>query len=361
MRHRKKIIWFIVLIAIIWLILLVLPGSRASVSFYDTYIFRPFQSFRNMVFGYIPFSIGDVLYSIGGVFLLIGVGRWIYYLVKFRTHRSFLFHSFINAILITMGLYILLMIGWGCNYYKPKLSQHWQLNKAAWQGDTSLIAFDTFLISRLNHYAPMCRPQAFKDINRQAQVYYRRHTDSRTRMHGLKVKPSVFGFMMQYLEIQGYYNPFTGEAQVNRFLPSFMLPFVVCHEMAHQSGIAAEDDANLLAYALASNVPDANFKYSAYFNIWLYTHNRLRRQDSTLANQLLETLNPVSRGHIDTLRAIRKKYRNDVSEYSGWLYDGYLKMHNQKDGLGSYNNVTVSAWAWEVRKKQMKKLIIDLP
>src|ERR1044071_7173753 len=104
---------------------------------------------------------------------------------------------------------------------------------------------------------------------------------------------------MQYLGIQGYYNPFTGEAQVNSALPEFMLPFVVCHEMAHQSGIAAEDDANLLAYAICTSAPDSSFVYSGYFNLWLYTQSKLKQEDSSLAAAMLETLNPASRAQVD--------------------------------------------------------------
>src|SRR5690606_35622541 len=153
-----------------------------------------------------------------------------------------------------------------------------------------------------------------------------------------------------YLGIQGYYNPFTGEAQVNNTLPPFMLPFVVCHEMAHQSGIAAEDDANLLAYAICTAAPDSTFAYSGYFTRWLYTQPRLTQMDSVKANAMMERLNPISRAQLDTLRAMRRKYRNGISNYSGALYDSYLRLHNQKDGIRSYNNVALSAWSLEIRR-----------
>jgi hypothetical protein len=223
-----------------------------------------------------------------------------------------------------------------------------------------LIQYDTFLIHRLNVLAPMYAAVPFDEVGARAKRYYKTCTNSRTRLLGLKAKSSLYGFFMQYLGIQGYYNPFTGEAQVNRFLPSFMLPFVVCHEMAHQSGIAAEDDANLLAYTLCAVSPDKDFSYSGYFNLWLYTQSRLKRMDSVLANGLLAQLNPVSTGHLDTLRAIRRKYRSGISDYSGVLYDSYLRMHHQKDGINSYNNVAFTAWAWELRRDG-RKVVLAIP
>jgi hypothetical protein len=219
--------------------------------------------------------------------------------------------------------------------------------------------FDEYLVGKINTYAPYYKPVPFKVLDKRAQQYYIKYTNGKARKFGLSAKPSVFGFWMQHLGIQGYYNPFTGEAQVNRFLPSFMLPYVITHEMAHQSGIAGEEDANLLAYVVSAQAQDPAFRYSAYFNLWLYTHARLRMADSVKADLLKDQLNSITLGHLDTLREIRRRYRSDFSEYSGELYDSYLKMHNQKDGIRSYNRVASSAWAWEQRK--VKDTVIHLP
>ncbi len=55
-----------------------------------------------------------------------------------------------------------------------------------------------------------------------------------------------------YLGFTGYYNPFTGEAQVNTTVPQFLLPNIALHEMGHQIGYAKEDEANFSAYLAAS-------------------------------------------------------------------------------------------------------------
>jgi hypothetical protein len=166
---------------------------------------------------------------------------------------------------------------------------------------------------------------------------------------------------MQHLGIQGYYNPFTGEAQVNSFLPAFMQPFVISHEMAHQSGIAAEDDANLLAYALGATSGDSSFNYSAYLNVWLYTHARVRAVDTHMANIFRKQLNPITKSHLDTLRAIRRKFDSDVNDYSSYLYDEYLKLHNQKEGIETYDKVSISAWAWERQRDSVTTKLLRLP
>lgn len=359
MRYKKKLIILFILILVLTGIQFLLPYRPDLVAAYDTHIFRPYQSFRDIVFGFIPVSMGDILYICLGLSLITTIIKWLYYIIRFSDKKHTLGHSLLRALLTIGTLYLLFFIGWGGNYYKPSLPVYWGLDKTETSGDAELLAFDSFLVHRMNVYAPHFHPAKLKDYSRKAKEYYIQYTNGQARRFGLKAKPSIFGYWLQHLGIQGYYNPFTGEAQVNKYQPAFMLPFVVSHEMAHQSGVAAEEDANLMAYVLGAQVPDSSFRYSAYFNIWLYTHSRLYRVDSVKANEVKKLLNPISMAHIDTLRAIRQRYKSDFSEYGADVYDGYLKMHNQKDGIRSYGRVASSAWAWE--QQASKDSVIHLP
>ena len=44
----------------------------------------------------------------------------------------------------------------------------------------------------------------------------------------------------------GYLNPFTNEAQVDILIPKYQLPTTASHEVAHQLGYAAENEANFI-------------------------------------------------------------------------------------------------------------------
>jgi len=341
-------------------ILFLLPGHPELVSGYSDYVFKPFQSVRNFLFGIVPFSIGDILYVVGGFFLIYIPGKWIYYLLHFRSHKHELALSLIRSLHTLSIIYILFLLGWGGNYYKQPLSAYWQLQEDIPINNKEILKeFDAFLIQQLNHTAPHSMQLSFKQTDSAAKAYYEIYTHPNSYTTG--VKPSLFGNGMEYMRIQGYYNPFTGEAQVNQQLPSFMLPFVICHEMAHQQGIAREEDANLLAYALGTAVPDAHFHYSAYFNIWLYTHRKLHMADSTAANELKAQLNPITLAHIDELIALRKKYASNMSHYTAGIYDGYLKLHRQNEGIRSYSRVWHSAWALEEKRKQHREQTMLIP
>lgn len=347
MRHKKKLIALLILVVVLTVIQLVMPRYPKYTIVYADYVFVPYQSFRNIIFGWSQLSFGDLFYFGLSIVLLWLIAKWLYYLFTIRKNSRLFVSSFINTALVIAVVYLLFLIGWGGNYYKPRLVDYWGMEKDKWSAGQSEYEYNRFLTARLNEYAKGYQPIAFKQVRKRSMQFYKEHTDCRARLHGLNVKPSIYDYFMQYVGIQGYYNPITGEAQVNRYLPSFMLPFVMLHEMAHQAGIAAEDDANLLAYTIGLRSDDPSFAYSSYLNMWLYNHYRLRQEDSVQAMQLMEELNPLTLSHIDTLRQIRERYRTEFSLYSTSIYDSYLKLLQQEEGIGSYNNSIETAWSWE--------------
>ena len=89
------------------------------------------------------------------------------------------------------------------------------------------------------------------------------------------VKSSLYGLLGDYLGFTGYYNPFTGEAQVNTTVPKFLLPYITLHEMGHQLGYAKEDEANFSGYLAAANSHDTLFQYSTYLDLFVYANREV--------------------------------------------------------------------------------------
>jgi len=363
MVYRKTVIRFVVLLIVALLCAYVLPLQPLVLPFYSKYIYCPLQSLRNVLFGYIPFSFGDILYFAGGIVLLVWLVRLVKGLRHFHSHRSLLLRSFIRILNVALIIYISFIIGWGENYNKLPLRESWHFDRNfSFRKDSiALVDFDKFLIGKLNETAPLYRPRKIRDINAVSEDNYRRYTDSRVSFFGQAVKPTLCGYFMRRIAIEGYYDPFTGEGQIDKALPSFMLPFVLSHEMAHQAGIAAEGDANLMAYSLCTLSTDVSFNYSGYFNIWMYINTRLYYKDSALANSLAGTLNDLTAAHVDTMEQLEKRYDNDASKYSSYMYDAYLKMQNQKDGIHSYGSVAANAYLLEQRRKVAKETRIHIP
>ena len=337
-----------------------------------------YQSFRGGLLGYIPFSIGDLLYVCVGFGVISAIIRWIYYAIKFGLYTAEIAASLLNAVNTVLFVYLVFITSWGANYYKPALTKFWGLEdretqklreqddpaaqkKLRARDSVALVAFDLFLINKLNELAPYYTTLSFHEINERGGDYFRNYTSSKVNGRGLWIKSSLFSYFIERLGIDGYYNPFTGEGQVNTDLPMFVMPFVACHEMAHQAGIAAEGDANLVSYTLCTTAGDTSFRYSAYLNIWMYTNNRVSRRDSVFAHKLEAKLNKLTLAQLDTMEQLSEKYHNQFANYSSKLYDSYLKMEDQKKGIRSYGDVAISAWQVEQRRKKGTSGVIDLP
>jgi hypothetical protein len=334
----------------------------AAANFYATYVFHPFQVFRNTIFGFIPFSLGDIIYIVAGILIISLIAKWIYYLIKLKVYKRVLLLSLLKTTMVGAIIYIWFFIGWGGNYSKASISEHWGLiiNNEL-ESDNALVAFDRYLIGKMNEYAPKFRSIDFEEIEQRSHVYYKLFSATSDKLSTINVKPAIFGNLLEYSGIHGYYNPFTGEGQINQNLPSFLLPFTTCHEMAHQAGIAREDDANFLSFVISTNSNDTSFIYSAYFNIWLYTNARLRSRDSLLAKSLYSEINPITMGHIYELRARRKKYRSPLTTFSNMFYDNFLKLNKQEKGMDSYDDVVNTAYAWEQKRLRGDRSPVSIP
>ena len=359
MNFKRRLILSGILVVLLFLALQVFPAAEGIVKAYDRIIYFPFQSIRDVLFGYLPFSAGDAFYILGGFMLLLTIIKWVKYLIKFKQQKMKLASSMLNTLNIALGLYLFFIFGWGANYYKEPLAKTWGLRH---EHDTVKLAeFDSILVSELNTFVVGYHDLNLGDVNKIAVNNYRLYTDTRLTRFGLNIKHSFFGYFLERVAVEGYYNPFTGEGQVSSRLPAFMLPFVVSHEMAHQAGIAAEGDANLMAYAVSKTSDNPAFKYSADLNVWLYIDRRLRRKDSVLADKYKNQLNALTLNHTDILDSLSDLYDNDVSAYTAEMYDNYLKMQQQKDGIKSYSSIVLNAWLWEKQNAVNRQLKLNIP
>lgn len=343
--------------AIVFLLLIItifqyaLQHSEGFLVFYIRSVFLPVQSWRSSLLNKVPLSVGDIIYLLLALLLLLILLRTIYFLCTIRKNRRELLIETLRLVTLPLAVYFLFLVFWGGNYARKPLSSRWDLSTMRWD-KAALDSLTRTLVTRMNleqeqvlHYADLERNN---DI---ADSLYRSHFGR--QLPRLKVKPTSLGYMLNYLGIQGYYNPLSGEGQFNRFIPAFMHPFVICHEMAHQAGIAAEDDANLLAYVIGSESGIPAFRYSAYFNLFLYAYSDLKARDTTAARLAFEALNQQSRNDLDTLRSMQRRYRSSFRKFSTSLYDEYLKLHGQQDGIHTYSDVT--RWVYYLDHTGTKK------
>jgi hypothetical protein len=99
--------------------------------------------------------------------------------------------------------------------------------------------------------------------------------DQYDRLKGFYVMPKALhfsGFMSQQY-MQGYYFPFSMEANYNDEMYIMNKPFTMCHELAHTHGYIYEDEANFLGFLACINSEDPVFRYSGYLGVLNYVNN----------------------------------------------------------------------------------------
>ena len=214
----------------------------------------------------------------------------------------------------------------------------------------SLHEIDTLtdlLQKRLNFYADTIDLKQRDSFNKKRILFektteaylYADKLHSFLRYYPQSLKPSLFSYLGNYLGFQGYYNPFSGEGQVNTTIPRFLEPFVSAHEAAHQLGYAKENEANFVAFIACRSYPNPTFRYSMYLDMYLYAVTELGRKDSLLARSYFEKLNPQVKKDIEDYKDFFRRYRNPVEPVISWIYDGYLQANDQPEGKRSYNQV----------------------
>lgn len=92
--------------------------------------------------------------------------------------------------------------------------------------------------------------------------------------------------------ISGIFSPFTQECHVAVGLVRADRGFVACHEIAHAQGWAREDEANYLAWRVASRSDDAELRVSAHAVALLHVLRALKRADPALYAEQAEQLSP---------------------------------------------------------------------
>ncbi len=132
--------------------------------------------------------------------------------------------------------------------------------------------------------------------------------DEYPRLSGYYVTPKALYFSdfmcQQYM--QGYYFPFSMEANYNDKMNLMNKPFTMCHELAHTHGYIYEDEANFFGFLACIGSDDIVFQYSGYLGVLNYINNDFYRAVSK------EEYN----SHVKISE--RVKYDNEFVSQEGW-------------------------------------------
>ncbi|MGB3152239.1 MAG: DUF3810 domain-containing protein [Maribacter sp.] len=299
------------------------------------------QIFR-FAFGWVPFSIGDVIY------LSLGIAAIFY---VYRNRRPILKNKvgFLRNIVMVLSIaYFTFHFMWGFNYYRQPLRTKLQLTETT--DYKELVSFTRALVHKTNQaQLKITRdtskivtiPYSQKELFDKTLIGYEELSEQYSFLNYRRpsIKTSLFSTALTYMGYAGYLNPFTNEAQVNGLLPNFRFPVVTGHEIGHQLGYSAENETNFIGYLVAANNDDQYFKYAAYSYALGYCLSDIRRGDEEIFNDLLEELNGGVKLNFQEMADFWNGYENPMEPVFKSIFNSFLKANNQTKGIQSYNAV----------------------
>lgn len=170
-----------------------------------------------------------------------------------------------------------------------------------------------------------------------------------------KPKAMFFSDFMCQQYMQGYYFPFSMEANYNDVMHILNIPATMCHELAHLKGFIYEDEANFIGCLACIQSEDPFFQYAGYLSVLNYLYNDVRKleaenlaayEEAALAVQPVDVSKQVWEDNIfvseEEWERINKKALIDtetVDKAADVFIDTNLKVNGVSDGAVSYSRV----------------------
>lgn len=154
------------------------------------------------------------------------------------------------------------------------------------------------------------------------------------------VKPMLLKRTFTKSGYTGIYLYLCGEPTINPLPPAFSLPFTACHEIAHQKGFAAENEANFVGFLACVNHSEPLFQYSGAMAMLSQLSSPLAKQEPELLAQLNSQLSPLVKQDLQIRREFwAQNYQESAGKLHNQINDWYLKANQQTAGIESYNQV----------------------
>ncbi|MGD1319644.1 DUF3810 domain-containing protein [Chryseobacterium sp. 2R14A] len=332
--YHKKRFWAGILLAQ-FLLFFTFSKLKFAVSLFEN-LFEIQKKTHQLLFAWTPFSIGDITYVLFGIFLM--------YLIIKSFRKKTRGNALFKILIVLNIIYFIYQIFWGMLYFQtpiisklPKTAITLEKRKAL-ALDYLEKAKATRKLVQEDKYGVFCIKD-LKLIQKEILKQQKNLPGFITDKQAYKInsfKPSLFGEIMSFTGILGYYNPFTAEAQYNAKLPSSYMPFTLAHESSHQLGFAREQEANFIGYLIGINSTNSELKYSTeYFTLKSLLNSIIYEDEKFVKNILDHYSEEMKRDRFHEKKFI-SEHQGFLNDFFGFTNNLFLKS-NQQEGSVTYS------------------------
>lgn len=301
--------------------------------FFNMYISNPLRFILAKVTNLLPFSLAEAFIILIPIIAFV----LIWYLVKYRcdSKRS----SLVSIVCIFSVASLFLssfVLCFGIAYRGSTLDKKLNLTDEP-VDKQELYNTTVYLTEKINELSQQINycddgfssmPYSFSKMNEHLLKAYEDFCKDNDFINTFnsRLKPIMLSEPMSYTHITGVYTFFTGESNINVNFPDYTIPYTAAHELAHQRGIAREDEANMIAFLVCIRSDDPYIQYSAYLNVYEYVANALYKADKELYRSARVKIDNQISNEQKAYSSFFAKYTESVaSKVSGAVNDTYLK------------------------------------
>ncbi len=344
---------FYILAAVSLLLYIVFLCSKSFSDFFNRYISSVFRAVLAYATGWIPFSFAEMLIIMLPVILVS--------IVVFAARRYadtwrdvFIFCG--SMLSVAALFFSLFTFTFAAAYRGSTLDRKLGIDRRDVSAEELYKTAD-ILVERINDEVEniafiqngfSVMPYGYSEMNDKIIEAYDRACDKYAFLQRLdsRLKPVMLSELMSYTHITGVYSFFTGEANINVAFPDYTIPYTAAHELAHQRGIAREDEANFVAFLVSMESDDPYIRYCGYLNLYEYVASALSSADRDFYFEVSSKLNLEVKYEMNAYAEFYQKYRDSVAaDVSNAVNNTFLVIQGT-EGTRSYGMVVDLAVAY---------------
>ena len=346
-KHRGLHLWLTAVLALLGLFLLA-RNSRGLMTFLSRHVTQPLKDALGAVCYLLPFPVAELLYIAAGLGAAIYLVRTAVLLRRGRGRRRGIAYRRLLALgcaaLTALDWFCL---AWGVNYYADGFQERSGIY-ARQVSTEELYRVTAYFVHALN----TASRQVPRDENGLFAVSREEIFSHSTEIYGCvsgefpflarrdkRPKAMLFSPLLSAMGFTGFYAPFTGESVLNVDSPAAYLPSTIAHELAHQRGIASEQECNFVAILVSTRCGIPAYVYSGYLIGYVHLSNALYRADPALWEELREQVDAGALADIRSNSLYWQQWASPVDTVSQKAYDTLLKGYGQSAGVQSYGTV----------------------
>lgn len=379
-KRRKGLICYI---GILFITLLLNILAWSSNAFCDAYIANVFPIWVNTygrITGLFSFSVGEGLIVAGVLLVTVAVLSGIvwgsYKLVRvFQPVESagssridrWMWRFYLFFAWTLLIVWLIMTLNCAILYHASTFSENYFGEDTGKYSVEELFRVRNLVVERCNHYAGIVARDERgliqypgnirEDMADQAILAMQKLGQTYPRLEGYYPRPKPLAssdfLCQQYM--QGYYFPFSMEANYNDVMYVMNKPETLCHELAHLRGYIYEDEANFISYLACIQSDNLYFQYSGYLSVLNYLNNDIYRIAQSepdiyeraceevpliqMEPQVVEDNVFVLQEEWDRINAKAFLKTDTVEEVTDVFLDTSLRVHGVSDGIVSYSRV----------------------